>query len=297
MYTGKRPMSEMLDLWPVLPVVISQDLSGYPSPKSYLDPCLDHIAAALESEHHHRICEIDLSPIPTSHWERLSAAMQKPFPELTFVQILVEKNTVPSLPNMFLGGSAPLLQVLALGNCPFEGMPKLLLSANHLVRLYLWNIPIPGSGYISPQALVTTLSVMSKLEILRLGFRSPLSRPDPEGRPRPSLIRSVLPVLTEFVFQGVHEYLEDLLAQIEAPLLNKLEITFFMDLDFVIPQLHQLISHAELFKTCDRAFVEISNYAIQLSIFGETHELPELSLEIKCRELDYQLSSLAQVCN
>ncbi|KAI9454365.1 hypothetical protein F5148DRAFT_429779 [Russula earlei] len=235
---------------------------------------------------------MELSIIPTSHWERLAAAMRKPFPELKFLYMWVEGDTVMSLPDSFLGGSAPLLQFLLLRNCPFPGILKLLLSAINLVSLSLWKIS--DSGYVSAQALVTAMSVMSRLETLCVQFQSPLY---PPSRHPPPLTRSVLPSLTKLVFEGVHEYLEDLLAQIEAPLLNHLKIAFFMDLNFVVPQLHQLISHAEWFKRCDRASVYAYNHAIQFAIFREAPHSPDLSLEIMCRDLDRQLSSLAQVCN
>ncbi|KAI9512929.1 hypothetical protein F5148DRAFT_1365145 [Russula earlei] len=281
----------MLDVWPVLPVVIKHDCTSYESTYPFLDTW-GNIAGALESEHRHRICAIHFPLIPTSHRERLAAAMQKPFPELTSLQFWVAKNTVMSLRDSFLGGLAPLLRHLVLGNCPFPGIPKLLLSANQLVVLNLFNIP--NSGYISPQDLVTALSVMSRLEILRLEFQSPRY---PEGRPSPPLTPSVLSALTELVFQGVHEYLEDLLAHIEAPLLNILDVTFFMDIDFVIPQLHRLINQAESSKTCDRATVYTSDRAIRITILGITNRLLKLSVEISCRELDWQLASLAQVCS
>ncbi|KAI9457881.1 hypothetical protein F5148DRAFT_338744 [Russula earlei] len=255
-YRGQRPMSEMLDVWPVLPVVvISHRFSSF----------LENLVGALESEHRHRICEINLFNIPTSEWERLAAAMQKPFPELT---------------DSFSGGSAPFLRYLSLENCPFPGLPKLLLSSNQLVDLYLWNIP--NSGYISPQDVGTALSVMSKLEVLELGFESPLY---PASRPRPPLTRSVVPALTELAFKGVHEYLEDLLAQIEAPLLTTLSLTFFIHIDFVLPQFHRLISQVESFNSCDRATVHTSDRAIRFAIFRSANQLPELSLNIICSEL------------
>ncbi|KAI9510566.1 hypothetical protein F5148DRAFT_1281763 [Russula earlei] len=275
-------MSEMMDVWPALPVVISHSFKFSNS--------RENIAVALESEHRHRMCKINLWLIPTSAWGRLAAAMQKPFPELTFLRLRVEGNTVTSLPDSFLGGSAPLLRQLWLGNCPFPGISKLLLSSNQLVVLGLWDIP--DSGYISPQDLVTALSIMSKLESLGLGFRSPLYPAS-----RLPLTRSVLPALTQLTFQGVHEYLEDLLAQIEAPLLNKLYVTFFMDIDLILPQLHRLISQVKSFNSCDRAEVCTSEHGIEFTIFKGTNGLPELLLEIRCRELDSQLASLAQVCS
>ncbi|KAI9462659.1 hypothetical protein F5148DRAFT_1377109 [Russula earlei] len=277
-------MSEMLDVWPALPVEIRHG--------SYLSKSWswENVAVALESEHRHPICQIILFHIPTSHCERLAAAMQKPFPELTSLRFEADDNTVTSLSDSFLGGSAPLLRRFSLWNCPFPGTPKLLLSSNQLVVLDLCQIP--NSGYISPQDLVTALSVMSRLESLCLEFRSPLY---PASRPPPPLTRSVLPALTGLTFQGVHEYLEDLLAQIEAPLLSTLEITFFMDIDFVLPQLHRLISQIESFNSCDRATVRTSDRAIRFTVYRKSPQLPTLTLAISCRELDWQLASLAQV--
>ncbi|KAI9510571.1 hypothetical protein F5148DRAFT_1147433 [Russula earlei] len=254
-YSGKRPMSEMLDVWPVLPVEISRGPN--------MSHFWENVAAALESEHHHRICKIGLFYIPTTEWERLAATMQKPFPELTYLRFRAEGNTVTSLPDSFLGGSAPLLRELWLANC-----------------------------YIAPRDLVIALSVMSRLEILALGFRSLLYPAS-----RPPLTRSVLPALTQLTFRGVHEYLEDLLAQIKAPVLNHLGVSFYTNLGFVIPQLGWLISQTESFKTCDTAIVYTSSRAIRFTASRGTNRFPELSLEVRCRELNLQLSLLAQACS
>ncbi|KAI9507833.1 hypothetical protein F5148DRAFT_63362 [Russula earlei] len=285
-YKAKRPMSEMPDVWPALPVAINYTFS-----KSNVDRCWGNIAAALESEHRERIFEITLRDIPTSHWENLATAMQKPFPQLTSLVLSAKEDSMTSLPDSFLGGSAPLLRELMLGNCPFPGLPKLHLLANHLVRLYL--LDIPDSGYISPEALVTVLSAMSGLELLCLKFTSPRYPTSP-----PPLTRSVLPFLTKLIFVGIHEYLEDLLAQIQVPLLNNLEISFFGALDYVVPELHRLISHTESFKLCHHARLYSYTFKIQIVMFREIHQLlPDLSLDIKCTELDRQLSSLVQVCS
>ncbi|KAI9441127.1 hypothetical protein F5148DRAFT_821621 [Russula earlei] len=142
-------------------------------------------------------------------------------------------------------------------------MPKLLLSANHLYRLELRNIP--DSGYFSPRDLVACLSEMSRLDSVGVEFRSPPRYP--ASRHTPPLTPSVLPSLTKLMFQGVHEYLEDLLAQIEAPLLSLLKITFFMDPHFVVPYLRQSINYAELFKKCHRAIVCTSYHAVRFAAF------------------------------
>ncbi len=60
-----------------------------------------------------------------------------PFPELTVIRLFSDGET-PVIPGSFLGGSAPRLQIFTL----------LLLSADHLVQLRLFDIP--HSVYISP---------------------------------------------------------------------------------------------------------------------------------------------------
>jgi len=233
-YFGHGPMSEVPDACLVLPVILTSRAQFLPSELPVLHPksgqWRNNIVALLESEHYNRICEIYISDI----FGPLAAAMQKPFPELTRLDISVYGDEVPILPDSFLGGSAPRLQTLVLKSTPFPSMPKLLLSANSLVTLYLLD-----SGYISPDAMATALTVMTRLEFLHLGFLSPRSRPDPTSRPLPPSTHFVLPALTQFLFKGVYEYLEDLLARIDAPT----STSFFMDLDFDVPQLHRLIDH------------------------------------------------------
>jgi len=179
-------------------------------------------------------------------------------------------------------------------------MPKLLLSAKSLVTLSLWEIP--DSGYISPDAMATALTVMTILETLHLQFHSPRPRPrpDPASRPLPPSTRFVLPALTEVIFKGVYEYLEDLLARVDVPRLDYLRIIFFMDLNFDVPELHRLIGHAEEFRTFDHAEVWISGLSIQLILQPKTgvfYYPRQLEVQIRCRELEWQLSSLAQVCD
>jgi len=287
-------MSKMPDAWLVLPVILILGPSSLSHPKS--DQRRDNIVAALESEHYNRIREIHMDDMTNSRWERFAAAMQKPFPELTHLYVSVIDVMPPPLPDSFLGGSAPRLRFLELGGIPFPSIPKLLLSANGLVELTLRDIP--DSGYISPDAMATALTVVTRLESLNLQFRSPRSLPDPESRSLPPPTRFILPALTKLAFKGVYEYLEDLLARMDAPLLHDLHVVFFMDLDFDVPQLHRLIGHAEGFKAFNRSRVSISNDSIQLLLYRKTLLADrQLSLQINCGELDYQLSSLAQVCS
>ena len=72
--------------------------------------------------------------------------MQEPFQELT--DLVLKSNSIPEkvlpLPDSFLSGSAPRLRNLLLLGVPFPGLPKLLLTATHLVNIQLHHIPHSG---------------------------------------------------------------------------------------------------------------------------------------------------------
>jgi hypothetical protein len=104
---------------------------------------------------------ISLMEVSSSQLETLSAAMQVPFPELTSLD-LWSFGGEELLPDSFLGGSAAHLRFLRLYRIPFPGLPKLLLSATHLVTLQL--LEIPHSGYIPPEAMFTVLSTLTRLQ-------------------------------------------------------------------------------------------------------------------------------------
>jgi hypothetical protein len=280
------PVRETLDVWPHLPIVVRVD--------EYQLWTADNIVAALE--HNDRIWRIHLFDIPGSQsrqLEEVMAAMQQPFPALTYLRLQAGDETAPVNPDSFLGGSSPHLQTLILQCISFPGLPKLLLSATHLVDLDLRKIP--HSGYISPEAMITGLSVLTRLESLFIGFESPRSRPDRKSRRPPPPTRTLLPILTRLRFKGVCEYLEDLVARIDVPLLDKLGIIFFHRLVFDTPQVTQFISRISKFKTHDEARVFFSDRCVLV-------RLPQtldgaLELGISCNQSDWQLSSLAQVCN
>jgi len=104
----------------------------------------------------------------------------------------------------------------------------------------------------------------------------------------------VLPALTKFKFKGVSEYLEDLVARINAPILGQLQIENFPQLIFHTPLLARFIGRTPNFMAPDEAHVIFSFYKANL-ILPQTYG--DLNLEISCQELDWQLSMLAQVCS
>ncbi|KAH9977548.1 hypothetical protein BJV74DRAFT_888383 [Russula compacta] len=163
------------------------------------------------------------------------------------------------------------------------------MSATDLFYLSLWDIPI--AGYISPEAMATCLATLASLEWLYIGFQSPRSRPDRIGLPPPT--RAVLPALSYFEFSGVNEYLEDFVARIHTPKLDRLRIHLFMDLFFHIPQLHEFITRTETIRPLNPAKITFSNSDISLNLGS----IPGgVGLSISCREPDQQVSSMVQVC-
>jgi hypothetical protein len=161
--TARTHTRDMLDIWPPFPLVID-DITN-------LIEDVDNVIAALERRD--RVLQIRLSPANGSAFETVSAAMQEPFPELTVLQLLSCEEPVPIVPDSFLGRSAPRLRTLVFVGISFAGLPNLLLSATSLVFLHLTNIP--RSGYISPDAVVTALSMLTSLAFLGLQFRYPPS--------------------------------------------------------------------------------------------------------------------------
>ena len=275
-------MRDTLDLWPpTLPIVIHH----FARPQSDGD----NVIAALDRND--RVCQITLKLNP--QWEKVLDAMQEPFPALTHLVLSSDVEPAPVVPGSFMGVSAPRLQDLRLEGVPFPGLPKLLSSATDLVHLILRRIP--HSGYISPEAIVTCLSSLPWLEKLYLGFESPRSRPNRETRRPPPLTRFVLPALIKLHFTGVSEYLEDLVARIECPLLEYLEISLFHQLIFDIQQLAQFIGRTPMLKVHDQARVDFSDLHVRVT-FPKTSSSYHLELKILCRQPEWQLSSMAQIC-
>jgi len=220
---------------------------------------VENVIAAVER--HDRVSHISINNINGSALEQLAAAMQQPLPTLNDFRLESWNESVAVLPETFLGGSAPHLEMFILRGIPFPTFPKFILSSTHIHYLFLANIP--HSGYISPNAMVACLAALPNLEVLSIGFQSPLSRPSQISPPPRT--RIVLPALTRLSFWGVSEYFEDFVAQIDTPLLNDLDITFFMDFIFEIPRLRHFVGRAERFKPLDQAVMVFKDRAIWIS--------------------------------
>ena len=280
---------EFTSIWPPLPITIT-NMNDLLMPEDY-----DFNAALV---HPNRVCKVHLH-LTSSHLERLASAMKEQFPALTYLVLMfVDDSSHPTppraLPDGFLGASAPRLQTLTFQSIPFPALPKLLLSATDLVQLSL--VSIPHSGYISPEAMVAGLAVAANLERIIISFKSPLSFPSREHRHLPPPTRTVLPALTELRFQGVNEYLEDLVARIDTPLLDLIWVTLFHQLIFDIPHLAQFMRRTTRVKVLNEACVVLDHAGVRVGYYPPAQSFGEMSrLKILCRALDWRLSSAAQV--
>jgi F-box-like len=293
-YTRVR---DTLDIWPPLPLVIRDTYRDHYE----CDEPQDNTIAALE--HNDRVCQIEFRYFTSSELELVtnSAAMQKPFPELTVMLLYMYEGDhgigpEPILPDSFLAGTAPRLRLLTLGSVPFPGLPKLLLLTPHLVDLELSYIP--PSGYIPPEAMATGLSALTNLESLHLSFLSPRPHPAVESRRQtpPPLTRSILPNLTEIIFRGTSEYLEVILSRIDAPRLNKLDITFFNEIMFDTPQLFQFISRRPTLRALEMCRIKFDTVTINVKFRSRTSDFGELRVGIPYPASESQLSFLEQIC-
>jgi hypothetical protein len=92
-----------------------------------------------------------------------------------------------------------------------------------------------------PKMIVTGLAALACLKTLVIEFKPPLSFLNQGNRHPPLPTLTVLPALTRFVFNGHNEYLEDLVARIDAPSLDSICITFAKQRGFEIAQLAQFM--------------------------------------------------------
>jgi hypothetical protein len=176
--------------------------------------------------------------------------MQESFPVLTFLSLFADTETKFVITNAFLGGSASPLQRIHLTNIQFPTLLSFLSSASDLVELHLSDISITNSGHISPEAMATCLPTLTRLRSLSIsiGFEP---RVLTSRDPPPSSSTIILPALTNIELDGPYGCLEDLVARIEAPLLNSGDLRSCDEPTYVTPRLFNFIHRTEMFKFPD----------------------------------------------
>ena len=288
--THGTPVRKNLGCWPPFPIIMD-----YLTSRNRSSPAPDYeddIIAALE--HPDRVRGIKLD-VTSALLAMMASVMQEPFLALTTLWLTSKDRNAPILPDVFLSGSVPHLLQFYLAGISFPALPTFLLSSSDLVDLQLKDIP--QGGYISPEAMVTSLATLTRLDSLCIWFKSPTSRLQP--RYSPSSMRDILPSLVAFNFRGCSEYLEHLLARIDTPRLHSFIITYFNQLDLQVPQLSQFIRRTENLELAQsqhaQVRIRISKLYIELDFKEDGHSRSRLNLCISCKWLDWQVSHLAQI--
>ena len=283
--TPITPARKTLDIWPPLPIVVDNP----PYLHSHPEADDDNLIAALEQRD--RVCMITMPRLTHCQLDRFDAVMQEPFPALTRLYLGSNDEVAPVLPVTFMGGSAPCLQCLEVTNISFPTLPNLVLSPNDLTSIELCDIP--STSYISPDAMVAFLSPLTRLRHLIIECKSP-SPSDPTSRRVTLPTRALLPALVYFRFKGTSEYLEDMVVQIDTPLLSILDVVLFNQLTFSIPRLSRFIHRAETLKSLSQVELSFSTHHVLIKL--SLHVALSVSLCVPCTPSDWQLSSIRQLC-
>ena len=186
------------------------------------------------------------------------------------------------------------LRTLHTTRVAITSFPRLSPLCQDLTDIQLYEIP--SFGYFSPEAFADALSGVTNLRNPSLHFLSFPSRRKYLDLPPPSEERVLLPAFTCFKYRGTSKYLDSFVDRIDAPRLGDIDITFFSQPTMDASQLGRFIERIEMQTSLNRAEVEISVDAISIAFFGQS-TAPPLRLRIPCKQLDWQLSSMAQICS
>jgi len=194
------------------------------------------------------------------------------------------------LPSTFC---APNLRHIVLHGMGLLSGLSLFTSTPALVTLTLTCIPAPY--YFHPGHLVTQLRGLLHLEELSIGFAVPIPLPSNEVELLPTpMPRVTLPTLKRLMFRGVAVYLENLVAHINAPLLEQLIVTLFFELVFTLTSLTQFIQIAGRLR-CRSANVFFKRSGV--SIVTHNGKFPSsrgLTINVNCEHLDWQIDAVIQ---
>jgi len=253
---SKPEVQAALNIWPALPLSIVANLN---TKDAYRFLYRDTIISALE--HRDRVADIGFWEFNHSQLEQFVPLMQEPFPDLRSLGLTaLYENMAFVITDTFLGGSAPLLQKIHIHGIRLPGLPKLFSSTNGLVFLKLEGFPMTGEGHLSPDAMTTCLSVLTKLQSLTITtcFLRWTSSPYPTDQCPTSSTHNVLPALTHLFLQGPHGYLEDFVARVDAPLLDDCDLYFTDKPTFDTPRVPQFIRRTKTVKLLDGVNVHFS---------------------------------------
>ena len=285
--THGAPVADMLAHSPPLPLTIDY---GHRAREITAE---DEEGIILALQHRDRVRHISLL-IPIPNLQKVLPTMDDEFPMLDFLFIgrLINHNMGFVLPKTF---QAPHLRHLILVNFAIPIRSPLLTPAVGLVTLSLGLIH--PSAYFPPNDLLQRLSLMPQLEVLRIGFLSPVPNREVEMQllDTPTTTHITLPNLRSFSFRGVSEYLEALLPRMTTPLLVKLHIIFFNQLTFSFTHLLQFISTRENLRFRSAGF-RFTPQALTMRVYRNSPARTcALRVDVPCTHLDWQVASAAKI--
>jgi hypothetical protein len=281
--TYGTPVLESLECWPPLPLVVNYGGSDTPGPED-----VENIIAALKQSD--RVSSVNLA-VTNSLLENISV-ISEPFSELEELVLLSRDNRHLVLPSAFRSG--PRLRTLHLTRIAIPTLPQLLSPSTGLVNLRLHEIP--NVRDFSPDAFANALSELTQLETLSLHFLSLPPRQSYLSLPPQSGERAVLSALTCLEYRGTSKYLDSVVARIDAPHLDDIDITFFSQPTMDTSHLGRFIEGVEMQTLLSEADIQTSPHSISIS-FSKRGAPTQLRLQISCKRLDWQLSSMTQIFN
>ena len=284
--TYKTPVLKALCVWPALPITIQYGGAPNLDPPASEDD--NNIIAALKQ--FGRVSSISLTV--TSSLRKKLSAISEPFTQLEDFVLFSQDNLQLTFPSSFHLG--PRLRTVHLSRIAIPSLPRLLSPSQFLVDIQLHEIPI--TGYFPPEAFANALSGTTQIRSLSLHFLSLPPRRNYLRLPPPPGERAVLPALTCLKYRGTSKYLDSFVARIDAPRLSKINITFFYQPTMDASQLGHFIGRTEIHTSVIQADIKISADAISISSTRSRASTP-LRLQISCKQIDWQLSCMAQVCD
>ena len=235
--------------------------------------------------------------LPITSLQRIIGTIEDEYPILEYLFIMHPDQDVSSIlifPEAF---QAPRLGHIILNDFALPIGSRLLTTAVGLVTLFLY-IDHPSS-YFHPNTLLQWLSSMPNLETLVIFFSFPVHDHD-EARQlthTPISIPVMLPNLQRFTFQGVSTYLEAIVHLITTPRLEKFEVIFFHQPTFSVPRLLRSMNPTGNLKF-DSVRFNFSRDNVCVAFFlGDNPEMFVVAILVECSDLDWQVSSVAQIFN
>jgi hypothetical protein len=214
-----------------------------------------------------RICSIELFGFSGCQLEKVLPAMRQPFSEMVYLLLHCEDDTAPVIPDSLHQRMCPTSAVSRVGAHPISGIAETTLichpyyRTSSSFRVYFSRVDGHRPLYVD-QPRNTFTSIPIPLDLIQTGKAN--------LHLRRHALSSQLLRISGFKGDSDSEYLEDLVATIDASRLNGLDVTFFNQIDFDTPLLAQFLSRTPTFKAPNEASVFFHDSAVSITLLSQT---------------------------